>query len=122
MSIAPRRRSRRTVLRGLAAAGIASTVDIGRVVAAEAIQTKPIPSTGEQLPVIGMGSWITFDVGDDKQERAERVKVLQAFFDGGGAMVDSSPMYLSAQEVIGHCLGQIGNKQSLFAATKVWIL
>jgi diketogulonate reductase-like aldo/keto reductase len=97
-------------------------VDIGRVVAAEAIQTKPIPSTGEPLPVIGMGSWITFDVGDDKEARAERVKVLQAFFDGGGAVVDSSPMYLSSQEVIGHCLAQISDKQSLFAATKVWIL
>jgi diketogulonate reductase-like aldo/keto reductase len=97
-------------------------VDIGRVVAAEAIQTKPIPSTGEPLPAIGMGSWITFDVGDDKEARAERVKVLQAFFDGGGAVVDSSPMYLSSQEVIGHCLAQISDKRSLFSATKVWIL
>ncbi|HEY7688490.1 MAG TPA: aldo/keto reductase [Dongiaceae bacterium] len=97
-------------------------MDIGRVVAAEAIQTKPIPSTGEPLPVIGMGSWITFDVGDDKEARAERVKVLQAFFDGGGAVVDSSPMYLSSQEVIGHCLAQISDKRSLFSATKVWIL
>ena len=87
----------------------------------DGLLTKPIPATGEQLPVIGMGSWITFDVGDDKAARAERVKVLQAFFDGGGAVVDSSPMYLSSQEVIGHCLAQIANKQSLFAATKVWI-
>lgn len=67
-----------------------------------------------------MGSWITFDVGDDKEARAERVKVLQAFFDAGGAVVDSSPMYMSAQEVIGHCLAQIANKDGLFAATKVW--
>jgi len=67
-----------------------------------------------------MGSWITFDVGDDKAARAERVRVLQAFFDGGGAVVDSSPMYLSSQEVIGHCLAQIANKGALFAATKVW--
>ena len=69
-----------------------------------------------------MGSWITFDVGDDKEARAERAKVLQTFFDNGGAIVDSSPMYLSSQEVIGYCLTQIPNKQSLFAATKVWIL
>jgi diketogulonate reductase-like aldo/keto reductase len=67
-----------------------------------------------------MGSWITFDVGDDKAARAERVKVLQAFFDNGGAVVDSSPMYLSSQEVIGYCLLQIANKDALFAATKVW--
>lgn len=67
-----------------------------------------------------MGSWITFDVGDDKAARAERVKVLQAFFDAGGAVVDSSPMYLSSQEAIGYCLAQIANKDALFAATKVW--
>jgi diketogulonate reductase-like aldo/keto reductase len=115
--------TRRTVLRGIGALSIASVFGGKRAGAAtDGLLTKPIPSTGEQLPVIGMGSWITFDVGNDKAARAERVKVLQAFFDGGGGVVDSSPMYLSSQEVIGHCLGQIANKQSLFSATKVWIL
>jgi len=118
-----RDRSRRVVLKGLGALGVASALGTGRLhAAADSPLTKPIPSTGEQLPVIGMGSWITFDVGDDKEARAERVKVLRAFFDGGGAVVDSSPMYLSSQEVIGHCLQQIANKDSLFAATKVWTL
>src|SRR3970282_1679596 len=50
-----------------------------------------------------------------------RVQVLQAFFDRGGALIDSSPMYGSSQEVIGHCLRKIRNKHALFAATKVWI-
>jgi aryl-alcohol dehydrogenase-like predicted oxidoreductase len=68
-----------------------------------------------------MGSWLTFDVGDDQAARATRVQVLQAFFDQGGALIDSSPMYGSAQEVIGHSLRQIQNKGALFAATKVWI-
>src|SRR5262245_2412158 len=117
------RQTRRAVLKGIGALGIAWSLPGASAYAATGtIFTKPIPSTGEQLPVVGMGSWITFDVGEDKAARAERVKVLQAFFDGGGAVVDSSPMYLSSQEVIGHCLGQIANKQSLFAATKVWIL
>ena len=67
-----------------------------------------------------MGSWITFDVGNDSDARAERVKVLQAFFDHGGALIDSSPMYGSSEEVIGESLKKIANKDALFAATKVW--
>jgi len=82
--------------------------------------TKAIPSTGERLPVIGMGSWITFDVGEDAKALAVRTQVLQAFFDNGGAMIDSSPMYGTSEETIGHCLKRIGEKDRLFAATKVW--
>lgn len=81
---------------------------------------RAIPKTGEQLPVIGMGSWITFNVGDNPVLRTERVKVLQAFFDLGGAVIDSSPMYGSSEEVIGHCLARIENDGALFSATKVW--
>jgi diketogulonate reductase-like aldo/keto reductase len=84
--------------------------------------TKAIPSTGERLPIIGMGSWITFDVGSNSYERAARAKVMQAFFDNGGALIDSSPMYGSSEEVIGEGLKTIKNKDKLFAATKVWIL
>ena len=84
------------------------------------ILVNTIPSTGETLPVIGMGTWITFNVGYDKAQRAERVKVLQAFFDAGGGMIDSSPMYGSSEAVIGHCLERIGNRGNLFSATKVW--
>jgi aryl-alcohol dehydrogenase-like predicted oxidoreductase len=81
---------------------------------------KKIPSSGESLPVIGMGSWQTFDVGDDAQERANLLEVLQAFFDRGGAVIDSSPMYGSSEQVIGDLLKEVSNKQALFAATKVW--
>jgi diketogulonate reductase-like aldo/keto reductase len=82
--------------------------------------TRPIPATGEQVPVIGMGSWITFNVGDDQDLRDQRVQVLQSFFDRGGALIDSSPMYGSSEEVIGHCLARIGKRGPLFSATKVW--
>lgn len=82
--------------------------------------TRAIPSTGERLPVIGMGSWMTFDVGDDAALRANRIPVLRAFFDHGGQLVDSSPMYGYAEELIGECLRQIKNTERLFAATKVW--
>ena len=82
---------------------------------------KAIPSTGELLPVIGMGSSRTFDVGDDREERAMLQKVLQAFFDNGGSLIDSSPMYGSSEKVIGDLLRNVKNKGDLFSATKVWI-
>ena len=72
------------------------------------------------LPPIGMGTWITFDVGDDGAARAQRVEVLRAFFDEGGRMVDSSPMYGSAEAVLGHCLAVLGTDR-VVAAGKVWI-
>jgi aryl-alcohol dehydrogenase-like predicted oxidoreductase len=90
-----------------------------RLGAAELI-TKPIPATGERLPVIGMGTSRTFDVGSDPQARAVLLPVLQAFFDKGGAVIDSSPMYGSAEEVIGDLLQRVDNTGALFAATKVW--
>lgn len=81
---------------------------------------RPIPASGEALPVIGMGSWITFNVGEDAYLRDKRVAVLRAFFEHGGGAVDSSPMYGSSEAVIGHCLRVIGGDPPLFAATKVW--
>lgn len=83
--------------------------------------TKPIPSSGEALPIVGLGSWITFNVGDDPIARDSSAEVMQAFFDGGGRMIDSSPMYGSAQEVIGYCLRKTGNAANVFATDKVWI-
>ena len=113
---------RRRFLASLGALGLAAGgVVPARLRAAPAgLIRRAIPKTGETLPVIGMGSWITFNVGDDPALRAERVKVLQVFFDRGGVVVDSSPMYGSSEEVIGHCLARIPNDDGLFAATKVW--
>ena len=82
--------------------------------------TKAIPKTGERLPVIGMGSWKTFNVGDDSSARDVRVQVIKTFFEAGGGIIDSSPMYGSSEEVIGYCLNRIPNSDKLFAATKVW--
>ena len=83
--------------------------------------TKKIPSSGELLPVIGMGTWQTFDIGEDKSELLIRKKILETFFENGGSVIDSSPMYGSSEQVIGYCLQEISHKQALFAATKVWI-
>lgn len=81
---------------------------------------KPIPGTDEALTVIGMGTWKTFNVGSDPKLRADRTRVLEAFFASGGELVDSSPMYGSSQEVLGHALDQLDNDGDLFAADKIW--
>lgn len=67
-----------------------------------------------------MGPWITFDVGNNPYERTVQAEVLQMFFDNGGTLIDSSPMYGSSEEVIGEGLKTITNMERLFAATKVW--
>ena len=82
--------------------------------------TRPIPSSGEQIPVIGLGSWITFNVGRDPQARKECQEVMRQFFAGGGRMIDSSPMYGSAQDVIGEAVQAI-KPPRLFSADKVWV-
>lgn len=112
---------RRQFLQWLAGLGAAVTLGPGIAAPNQNAIRKAIPASGETIPVIGMGSWLTFDVGDDEAARATRVQVLQTFFDRGGALIDSSPMYGSAQEVLGHGLRQIRNRNALFAATKVWI-
>lgn len=81
---------------------------------------KIIPSSGERIPAIGMGTWITFNVGDDPRVRASRLDVLRTFFELGGGMIDSSPMYGSAEAVVGDLLGRLAYPPGLFSATKVW--
>ena len=83
--------------------------------------TRRIPSSGEALPVIGLGSWITFNVGNDRAAFASCVEVVRAFFAAGGRVIDSSPMYGSSQPTIGHALAQLGHPAALFSAEKVWI-
>ena len=89
--------------------------------AAGALLTRRIPSTGEAMPVIGLGSWITFNVGKDGAARDACAEVVRAFFAEGGRMIDSSPMYGSSQPTIGHALAQLGRPATLFSAEKVWI-
>jgi len=72
------------------------------------------------LPAIGLGSWITFNVGRDAEGLARSAAVIKAFFEAGGRLVDSSPMYGSAQATIGHALRTLGTPGALFAADKVW--
>ena len=118
--------TRRKVITSLAAAGSSLIVSPFALHSsslpekADRLLQKPIPSTGEKIPIVGMGSWITFNVGNDIEARNKRSRVLDTFFKSGGSLVDSSPMYGSSEEVIGYCLKRLRKKQSLFSATKVW--
>lgn len=108
--------TRRAVLGGMAALPFAGA--IGR--AQDKPITRKIPSSGEELPVIGMGSWITFNVGDDRELRDQRAEVLREFFARGGKVIDCSPMYGTSAEVIGYGLEKLGRPPQLFSAEKVW--
>lgn len=81
---------------------------------------KTIPSTGQLIPAIGMGTWITFNVGSSQRLRDARADVLKTFFEWGGGMIDSSPMYGSAQSVVGDGLKLLEYPQGLFSADKIW--
>lgn len=82
--------------------------------------TRQIPGTSEAIPVIGMGTWITFNVGGDQQLIAQRTEVLKTFFELGGTVVDSSPMYGSSPDVLGKALAALDAHEWVFAATKIW--
>jgi diketogulonate reductase-like aldo/keto reductase len=82
--------------------------------------TRTIPATGEAIPRVGLGTWITFNVGSDPPARARCAEVMRAFFAAGGRLIDSSPMYGSSQGVVGDGLQALGAAQRVFAADKVW--
>jgi diketogulonate reductase-like aldo/keto reductase len=114
--------SRRDWIKKIALLGFASSFyRSGFAQSEQSLITRAIPATGQRLPVIGMGSHITFNVGNDPQVRNQRAEVLRTFFEHGGQLVDSSPMYGSAEAVLGYCINKLGSKAApLFSATKVW--
>lgn len=84
------------------------------------LQQKPITGSNNMLPVIGMGTWRTFNVGNDARLLQARTEVVAAFFAYGGGLIDSSPMYGSSPDTLGYALQQLGIADSLFCAEKVW--
>jgi diketogulonate reductase-like aldo/keto reductase len=110
--------TRRRFLQGLGVAAAAPFVPVPARAAERNRIKKRIPSTGEEIPAIGLGTSRTFDVAPGAA-RSALLPVLQAFFQLGGTLIDSSPMYGAAEEVIGELLPRTRHR-SLFAATKVW--
>jgi diketogulonate reductase-like aldo/keto reductase len=108
---------RREAIGFLAAAAAGALVPAAR--AAAAPLERAIPSSGERIPAIGMGTWITFDVAGDAAAGATRAAILSDFFAAGGKLIDSSPMYASSEQVLGERMPP-GAAGRLFSATKVW--
>lgn len=115
--------SRRQSLKLLAAAiaaGLLPSLPVFASPAANNILRKKFGKSGKTLPVIGMGTWRTFNVGSDPKLLDARTEVVKAFFAHGGGLIDSSPMYGSAPDVMGYALQKLDMSDNLFAAEKVW--
>ncbi len=116
------RLTRRDIVKSAAAGSLAAALSsFGPRANAQEPGTRPIPSTGEALPLVGLGSWITFNVGLDKTLLDESAAVIGAFIEAGGRLIDCSPMYGSSQSTIGYGLKKLGYPKQLFSAEKVWI-
>ena len=82
--------------------------------------TRTIPQSQEALPAVGFGTWQTFDIGSDRSQFEQRREVLSVLFEAGGKVIDSSPMYGSAEAVVGQLLSEMQAHEQAFLATKVW--
>ena len=111
--------SRRQMIKILGLFAATASLPLPGRAASSMLQNK-IPSSGEYIPVIGMGSSRTFDVGNDEKARVNLASVLKMFFERGGSVIDTSPMYGSSEQVLGDLLAKTHDKESLFMATKVW--
>ena len=109
--------TRREVLALMAAA---AATPAGAAGASSPLSTRPIPASGETIPVIGLGTWRVFDVGGSPSERAPLKDVLKSLVELGGRVVDSSPMYGAAESVVGDLASELAITEKLFLATKVW--
>ena len=114
--------SRKEMLKllGLSAAGILSGGFNLKKFLSDAMLTRKIPSTGELLPVVGLGTWQTFDAGSSAEERSPLKEVLTLMKENGGTVIDSSPMYGSSEEVVGDLTTELKIADHFFYATKVW--
>ena len=110
---------RKFLATGASAVALAPLLNLAMADSPHLIQ-RPIPSSGELLPVIGMGTSRTFDAGADAVTVARLAEVMALFFAGGGTVIDSSPMYGEAESRVGDVLRNMDESPSLFAATKVW--
>jgi aryl-alcohol dehydrogenase-like predicted oxidoreductase len=119
----PRLVSRREVLALGAGLGAAAALGIAparsQTVAAKPVLMRPIPRTGEQLAVVGLGTAIIFDIGNDAARRAERRSVIQTLLEGGARVIDTAPSYGTAESVLGELLAELKVRDKVFVATKV---
>ena len=113
--------TRRSTLLGLAGVPLLGARGFAQQPQVRSMHLRKIPSSGGMLPVVGVGTWRTFDVGSKPEERAPLAEVLRILFDAGGSMIDTSPMYGKAEGVVGDLLAAARTRNKAFLATKVWI-
>ena len=116
----PRKPLRRHMLQTLAATGLSAAMAHRSSAEAPAMAARPIPASGEMLPVVGLGTYQSFDVGGGATDRDPLKEVLRLFVQQGGTLVDSSPMYGPSESVVGDLAVELGIRARLFMATKVW--
>jgi aryl-alcohol dehydrogenase-like predicted oxidoreductase len=115
------RYDRRTFCQAIgAAAALAAIAPARGETGTAGMLTRAIPSTGERLPVVGLGTSGVFDVGTDPAERAPLREVLDILIDSGGSLLDTSPMYGRAEDVAGDLIAAQQLRSRMFVATKVW--
>lgn len=115
--------SRRDMMKMLAASGagiLTNGFKLKSFYMNEMLKRK-IPSTGESLPVVGLGTWQTFDAGSSETERNSLKEVLTLMKEKGGTVIDSSPMYGTSENVVGDLTAELKIAEHFFYATKVWI-
>lgn len=111
--------NRRQFIHMLALAGSGLLVS-GNVQGRSSMLRKPVPKTSETIPIIGLGTSRTFQIQNDPVQLSQLTQICHQFFDMGGTLIDSSPMYGTAEQVIGKILPKMTGNKPLFAATKVW--
>lgn len=119
---APRLFTRREALAmtaGLAAAALGTGPAGAAAASAKPLLMRPIPRTGERLAVVGLGTAIVFDIGDDAAQRAERRAVIETLSQGGARLIDTAPSYGAAESVVGDLLANLKVRDKVFVATKV---
>jgi diketogulonate reductase-like aldo/keto reductase len=113
--------TRRSTLLGLAGVPLLGAPGFAQQPQARSMHLRKIPSSGGVLPVVGVGTWRTFDVGSKPDDRAPLAEVLRILFEAGGSVIDTSPMYGKAEGVVGDLLAAARTRNKAFLATKVWI-
>lgn len=117
----PRCPARRRFLAAALATGALAALPRATSAARPPLLTRALPGRSERLPLLGMGSWLTFDIGTNARALPGRVAVLEEFFAAGGRLIDSSPMYMTSEATIGRCLALLG-AAPVWSATKVWTM
>jgi diketogulonate reductase-like aldo/keto reductase len=112
--------SRRDWLTLATALTLGGRMALGQAAGSPKLLARPIPKTGEAIPAVGLGTWQVFDVAGSTEELSQAKEALKVFFGHGGRVIDSSPMYGSAESVAGQLATELGIASKLFVATKVW--